>query len=142
MVLRADHVAIIALSRILNITIVIIRSDGAEPNIFKRPNSKGIAYLGFEEELHYGSLYRRLDWVPNKLIDPNINTATEDDFDDSLLKRKSDVSSVDDYSSESKNEKNQPTKLSRFQQAFFAGDNLLSEKEPEPIIGSELTPQH
>jgi len=51
-----DDAMITALSRDLNINIVIIRSDNQEPNVFKRPNSLTSVYLGYIVGLHYQSL--------------------------------------------------------------------------------------
>ena len=51
----------IALSRAMNISLVIIRSDGAIPNIYRRPqnlneNDRPIIYIGNEVDWHFQSL--------------------------------------------------------------------------------------
>lgn len=52
----ADNVMISALSRALNVSIVIVRSDHAAPTIFKQPKQKATLYIGYEVGLHYQSL--------------------------------------------------------------------------------------
>lgn len=60
----ADSVMIQALSRVLNMTIVIVRSDHEDPTIIKQMNPKPnekvknvpVLYIGFEVERHYQSL--------------------------------------------------------------------------------------
>jgi cytochrome P450 len=64
----ADHIIIQALSRVLNVTFVIIRSDSADPTIVRRNDSARTIYLGYEVGWHYQSLV-----VDNTLIPPAKN---------------------------------------------------------------------
>ncbi len=52
----ADHIFILALSRTLNITIAIIKSDGNPPEIFRRENPAAVVVIGYEKGVHYQSL--------------------------------------------------------------------------------------
>lgn len=52
----ADHLVILALSQALNINIVVIRSDGAPPNLFRQAAPITTVYVGYEVERHYQSL--------------------------------------------------------------------------------------
>jgi len=51
----ADELHMAALSRALNATICVIRSDGAAPTIHKRPHACLTLYLGYEVGVHYQS---------------------------------------------------------------------------------------
>jgi hypothetical protein len=51
----ANNVVITALARALDLTIIIINSDGSMP-IIENPGSSNIIYLGYEIERHYQSL--------------------------------------------------------------------------------------
>lgn len=53
----ADHVIISALCRALNLTAVIVNSDGSDPIIFRGKDSKTEIYLGYEVNRHYQSLH-------------------------------------------------------------------------------------
>jgi hypothetical protein len=46
----------LALSRALNVTFFIIPSDVSKPKIFRRPNPRGVIFLGYEGGKHYQSL--------------------------------------------------------------------------------------
>lgn len=71
-----------ALSRALNITIVIIRSDGALPNIFKHTAATAIVYLGYEIGFHYQSLVENN--IENQNPEKNIQEQiVQAEFDDS-----------------------------------------------------------
>jgi len=83
----ADHLAIQALSCELKLTIAIVRSDQADPIIFKPADSVGTLYLGFEVEHevegkriagHYQSLH--FSGKPQKSIDAFIKAAEQDKF--------------------------------------------------------------
>jgi hypothetical protein len=52
----ADELHIVAVTRALNISIVIIRSDKAESNFYLRSSSNTTIYLGYEVGLHYQTL--------------------------------------------------------------------------------------
>ncbi len=77
----ADHIIIQALARVLNVTVVLIRSDAQEPNILRRKNSVGILYLGYEVGLHFQSLIITGGDEPKKEIKDFIERAEIDDFD-------------------------------------------------------------
>ena len=52
----ADAVMITALANVLNVTLVLVRSDHDKPTIIKQPNAKAELYLGYEVGNHYQSL--------------------------------------------------------------------------------------
>ena len=66
---------IAALARSLNITIVIIQSNGNEPKIYKPHESKMTAYLGYINNLHYRSLHIDKSIEATKNIEDYINKA-------------------------------------------------------------------
>lgn len=74
----ADDVSIRALSRVLNVTLAIINSDGTPPIIIKRPHPRATLYLGYEIDCHYQSLIRRADWQAVKNLP--FETAPIDNF--------------------------------------------------------------
>jgi len=76
----ADHQIILALSRELNITIAIIRSDGGKPDIFKRANPVATIYLGYEVGQHYQSLIFQPGAIPSKSIRQVIESTAIDNF--------------------------------------------------------------
>ncbi len=76
----ADHQMILALSRALNVTLVIIRSDEADPEIFRRPNPVAILYLGYEVGQHYQSLIRGPGLIATESIQNRIERAIIDNF--------------------------------------------------------------
>lgn len=114
----ADDIAIRALSRALDLNIVIIRSDGALPNVFKRPNSFGVVHLGFEEEWHYVALRPQLRRVDKKNIVEVLVNAEFDLFSTpkDSLKRKS-CDTEDHYI---------PQRPSKVQDTLFAMETSLA----------------
>lgn len=74
----ADHVIIQALSRALNINIVMIRDDGADPTIIKQLNAICTVYLGYEVEWHYQSLHKDPAVKPQKDIETYLSEAEID----------------------------------------------------------------
>ncbi len=64
----ADHIIIQALSRALRVNIVLIRSDGQQPNVFRRANAVAVLCLGYEVGLHYQSLHPNLSYQKEKII--------------------------------------------------------------------------
>lgn len=52
----ADDVSITALSKALNINMIIINSDNSKPIVKEQSNAVGTVYLGYEVEWHYQSL--------------------------------------------------------------------------------------
>ncbi len=75
----ADHLIISALSRALNINIVIIRSDGAAPTIFKQSHPITTLYLGHEVGHHYQSLLENIVLPKAKILQEYIDAATLDE---------------------------------------------------------------
>jgi ankyrin repeat protein len=78
----ADHPLIIACAYVLNINILILRSDGADPIIIKLPKATDTICLGYEVGLHYQSLERDETIVHTKNIkqfftDAEVNTLLE-----------------------------------------------------------------
>ena len=71
----ADNIIILALSRALNLTLVIIRSDRAAPTIIRQPNSIPIIYLGYQVGVHYQSLV--VDETSHNSDKKNINNFIE-----------------------------------------------------------------
>lgn len=80
----ADHNIIQALARVLNVTIVLIRSDAQEPNASRRKNSVGILYLGYEVGLHFQSLIITRGTKPEKDIKDYIERVEIDNFDNPI----------------------------------------------------------
>ena len=64
----ADHLIISALSRALNITMVIIRSDGVAPTICEHPQAIATLYLGHEVGQHYQSLVENTALAKTKFL--------------------------------------------------------------------------
>ena len=54
----ADHVIIVALSKTLNVNIVVCRSDQEDPAIIKQAEADTTLYLAYEVGVHYNSLHR------------------------------------------------------------------------------------
>jgi hypothetical protein len=77
----ADHIMILALSRTLNMTLVIIRDDGADPTVIRQNDSEKIIYLGYQVGVHYQSLVfdRRLN-KPMDTINEHIENESIDNF--------------------------------------------------------------
>lgn len=72
----ADQPIIAAMSRALNINIVIIRSDGAPPNILMQHFPQTTIYLGYEVGLHYQSLIENNALLRERsLLQPYIDQA-------------------------------------------------------------------
>lgn len=81
----ADHFATVALARAFNVTIVLLRSDGAAPTVIsRRPQPKCVVYLGFEPELHYGSLSCK-DLSLAMPLDAEIHRVDYDEFNKPVL---------------------------------------------------------
>ena len=77
----ADQHIMLALSRELNLTLVIIHNNDHEPEIFKRPQAVGTIYLGYEVgNGHYQSLHPLEGCVPDKSIQAKIDAAEPDRF--------------------------------------------------------------
>jgi hypothetical protein len=76
----ADHLIIQALSRALNITIVIIRSDAANPIIIRGNDSAKTIYLGYEVGWHYQSLVINSALIPVNNISEFIQRTDIDTF--------------------------------------------------------------
>lgn len=76
----ADHIVILAFSRKFNVNIVLIKSNGTDPQIFKQPHPQATLYLGYIVELHYQSLCHRPDWVADQSIATKIQQAELDPF--------------------------------------------------------------
>ncbi len=77
----ADHVVIQALSRALSVTIVIIRSDGQKPNIFRSADGVPILCLGYEVGLHYQFLRPGSSYQAEKVI----NLINSEDVDNEAV---------------------------------------------------------
>jgi OTU-like cysteine protease/Ankyrin repeats (3 copies) len=60
-----EHKVLYALSHVLNISIVIINSDGTDPIILRKENPMKTIYLGYEVDIHYQSLHK-----DNQIIAP------------------------------------------------------------------------
>lgn len=77
-----DGLAIFALSRELNVNLVILRSDGKTlPQIIKRPDANApTLYLGWEFGNHYQSLYPKPGMEPNSVIKDLLADTEADDF--------------------------------------------------------------
>lgn len=74
----ADEIIIRALSRALNLTIVIINSDGTKPIVIKRENAAGVLCLGYETYGHYQSLHPTMPLQDNREVQ-NLITGTQAD---------------------------------------------------------------
>ncbi len=75
----ADHLIISALSRALNINIVIVRSDGADPIVFKRSNPITTLHLGHEIGHHYQSLLENHALLKAKILKDYVSAAALDE---------------------------------------------------------------
>lgn len=82
----ADNLVIHALSRALNMTFAIIRSDGANPTIIKQPKSTKTIYLGYEVERHYQSLNKDSKLPATKDINQFIQKAEIDNVNQEIEK--------------------------------------------------------
>jgi len=71
----AENTALNALAHVLNVTIVVINSDGSAPIVLKKPHAQGIIYLGYEVDAHYQRLERDLSIAPEKSIEDFIDRA-------------------------------------------------------------------
>jgi hypothetical protein len=65
----ADHLIISALANALSVNIVIIRSDGAAPNVVLQKNPVATLFIGHEVGQHYQSLVYNKDLVRTKTLD-------------------------------------------------------------------------
>lgn len=75
-----DNVIVSALSRELNVTMVVINNDGGNPIIHKRQYPIATIYLGYEVNQHYQSIKFRPDWVASKHIQDYIDRQQADSF--------------------------------------------------------------
>lgn len=74
----ADHLIISAMSRALNVNIVIVRSDGAAPNIFKQNVPVATFFIGNEVGLHYQSLIENPNILKSKSLQIYVDAAPVD----------------------------------------------------------------
>lgn len=72
-----DQIAIQAASRVLNQTIVIVRSDGANPTVIRQQNADNTLYLGYQVGLHYLYLVHDSDnpIIPDRNLQEVIDAA-------------------------------------------------------------------
>lgn len=75
-----DHVTIQALSRELNLTLVILKSDGSAPEIIKRQEPTATLKLGYIVNLHYLSLAKDPEIEPEIALHEEIQAAPVDAF--------------------------------------------------------------
>ena len=73
----ADHLLIQALSRELNVNIVLLRSDQAEPTIIKQSDADRTLYLGYQVGWHFQSL----SGEPSRALLEKIEGAEVDHFE-------------------------------------------------------------
>ena len=74
----ADGIHVLALSRVLNVDLVIIGSNNINPNIIRRSVSIATLYLGHQAEIHYQSLFSMADAVANQALQDKIKVAPVD----------------------------------------------------------------
>lgn len=84
----ADHVVILALSRVLNINIVLVRSDDADPIIIRQNNATNTIYLGYEVNHHY----QLLSGISNESLRALFEAAEVDDLGNTALRDEEDDS--------------------------------------------------
>ncbi|CAF3657980.1 unnamed protein product, partial [Rotaria socialis] len=77
----ADEIIIQALSRVLNMNIIIVRDDGSEPNIFRRKEALYSVFLFYQNQAHYLSLLPSADLIGRQDINKYINKADIDLID-------------------------------------------------------------
>lgn len=73
----ADDVMITALSRALNVTIVILRSDHASPTIIKQQKPGAVLYIGYEVGSHYQSMQGQSNALKAEIDRVNIDNSSE-----------------------------------------------------------------
>ncbi len=110
----ADNLVLSACSRWLNMSFVVIKDNAPAPFIIRRPNPRATFYFGLIRELHYESLLRRDDWVPEASIDTLILQADIDTLGQN----------------ESKEEAGPPAKKTKIEHGFFKEKLPIVEQEP------------
>lgn len=85
----ADDIDIRATSRVFSINIVVVRGDGADPNVFRQRNASATVVLGYTVASHYQPIFRDEQMLPRFDLMQFVNRSDYDDEWNRILHGKS-----------------------------------------------------